>query len=305
MMGVYGLCRSRETTRLIDINPLCDSNCGWLVKKAWDSIVDAAYGIGCETSKSEHKVTPAFDTRFPPATHCQRSPRPTIKRPNALKVRHAPTPARSSERLFDPWEFDWSGFLNQPQSNKTTENGAADSFWCDLRLFLIQTATRNLSPALSRKMDASDIVQKSMLEVHSGITGFKGTTPAEFRAWMIRIVDNNVIDAGRQFQKTQSRDIAREVPLDRDDLGSGLAGSHRTASSVMRRDETDVELIDAIAKLPKRRQRILELRHYEGLAYAEIGTEMGLSELAARKLYSRTIVELRKLMSFERPRSAK
>jgi DNA-directed RNA polymerase specialized sigma24 family protein len=49
--------------------------------------------------------------------------------------------------------------------------------------------------------------------------------------------------------------------------------------------------------LPSRRQRIIELRHRRWLSYAEIGEELDLTEAAARKLWSRTVEDLRKALS--------
>ncbi len=169
-------------------------------------------------------------------------------------------------------------------------------FWHQLRVFLLGVADRELGVEFGGKLDASDIAQKSMLEVQSSLDDFRGKTNAEFRAWLTRIVERNVIDVGRHYRQTQCRDISRELRIDDQQR---IAGNSSTASSIMIRNESDADLVAAIAKLSERRRRVLELRHRDSITYAEIGNEMGLSKEAARKLYSRAIKELRGLLKVE------
>jgi RNA polymerase sigma-70 factor (ECF subfamily) len=66
---------------------------------------------------------------------------------------------------------------------------------------------------------------------------------------------------------------------------------------LVRRRETDDELLRAVAQLPERSQQVLELRHRMGLSHAEVAEELGMTEAAARKLWSRIVEELQERLS--------
>jgi len=67
-------------------------------------------------------------------------------------------------------------------------------------------------------------------------------------------------------RQTEKRDTSREQPARMGELAESQAGSHKTASSIVRQRETDDELLRAVAQLPARRRRIIELRHWQGLS---------------------------------------
>lgn len=156
-------------------------------------------------------------------------------------------------------------------------------------------AGSRLPADLSSKLGASDIVQKSFVEAFSQFPSFGGSTEAEIRGWLRTIIDRNVIDAVRHYRHTARRDTAKERTLD----GSGALGivdSGRPPSFAMRQLEEDRELAQAVAALDDKRRQIIELRFRDGLAFREAGALMGISEVAARKLCSRAVDDLRKTL---------
>jgi len=173
------------------------------------------------------------------------------------------------------------------------ENEQLDALWSQLREVMIGPADQGLGPGLRSKLDASDIVQQSLLDAFQGAGHFSGSTSAELRAWLLKIVEHNLADAGRQFRVAEKRDISREVSLDCIQAPHDLASTTVTASVAMRRNERDAELGKAISGLSRRHEQIIELRHKHGMNYAAIGVEMGISEAAARQLWKRAINALR------------
>jgi len=164
--------------------------------------------------------------------------------------------------------------------------------------YLLLTAN-DLGNQLTAKFGASDIVQQTLLEARQGIESFEGTSEYEFRAWLVRLVQHNLIDSARKYRNTQMRDTSREKSMKLEKLGDEYAGSEKTASSIMRRSEVDDELLRALAQLPAKRRRIIELRHWQGLGFAEIGRKLEMSESAARKLLERALEELRKSLPID------
>jgi len=185
---------------------------------------------------------------------------------------------------------EWTSLL---EAARDGDNGALGQICEQLRGYLLLTVGDDLGVDLQAKLGASDIVQHTMLEVCSDLETFRGTSEAEFRAWIKRLVRHNLIDATRSFRQTQRRDASREIPIVSEGKRIELAGNNKTASCIVRRRETDEELLRAVARLPDERKTIVELRHRQGLAYVEIAKRMNMNEAAARKLWSRTVEALR------------
>lgn len=184
----------------------------------------------------------------------------------------------------------WSELLNQARAGDARALGEV----CErVRGYLLLAADQELDGGLRSKVGASDLVQQSMLEAHRGMDHFQGTSEAEFRTWIRRILSNNLVDSTRQYRQAQKRDARREVPLHTAEHLAELVAPQSTASSLLRRKETDEEMLRAVAALPERRRRVIEMRHRHGLSYAEIGEQLDISEIAARKLWSRAVEELR------------
>lgn len=157
--------------------------------------------------------------------------------------------------------------------------------------YLLLTAN-DLGDGLSAKIGASDIVQQSLLEARNDIGSFRGADEYEFRNWLVRLVQNNLLDITRKYRKTQKRDVSREHAVRLGDLAEGDA-AQKTASSIVQRADMDEELLRALAQLPARRRRIIELRHWEGMDFNAIGKELKISAAASRKLLARALEELR------------
>lgn len=201
--------------------------------------------------------------------------------------------------MLDTVSSHWSSLLT---SARAGDEDALNEVWRQLRDYLHLTAA-DVGDGLQGKLDASDIVQQSLLEAHIDFSNFRGQSEREIRAWLIQIVRNNLVDAGRRFHGTQRRAVSREIPLDHDEAIDCVAGSEKTASSLVRRKEDDDQLLRAIAGLPERGQQVLRLRHQRRLSHAEIAHELGMTVQAARKLWSRTIEELRQRLMSNHDRS--
>jgi RNA polymerase sigma-70 factor, ECF subfamily len=187
-------------------------------------------------------------------------------------------------------DTEWNALLEAARQGDARALGKI----CEqVRNYLLLAADRGLSDGLRAKLGASDIVQQTMLEAQQGFARFAGTSEEELRAWLVKIVEHNLIDSARRYRQTQQRDVSREVPIDTGDGQLEIAGRQKTASSIVRRRETDEELLRAVGQLPSRHREVIELRHRQGLSYAEIGAKMGMTEVAARKLWSRAVATLR------------
>jgi RNA polymerase sigma-70 factor (ECF subfamily) len=81
------------------------------------------------------------------------------------------------------------------------------------RDYLHLLARLHLDPRLKAKIDASDVVQQTLLQAHVHRGQFRGGSEQEWLAWLRTILANTLAGAGRQFAAA-GRDVNREHSLD-------------------------------------------------------------------------------------------
>jgi RNA polymerase sigma-70 factor (ECF subfamily) len=169
------------------------------------------------------------------------------------------------------------------------------------RDYLRLLARLQLHSRLQVKLDASDIVQQTLLQAHEGRAQFRGETEAEWLAWLRAILANTLAGAARRFS-TEARDLERERSLEAElDLSSSrlerlLAADQSSPSEQAVRGEELVRLASALAQLPADQQRVVELHYLKGLPVAEIAALMERSSPAVVGLLFRGLKKLRGLL---------
>ena len=152
------------------------------------------------------------------------------------------------------------------------------------------------------KLEASDLVQQTLLEAHRQWGQFRGQTDAQLAAWLRRILKNNVIDAARAFGR-EKRDVARELSLEAAieessaRLNGWLAAEQTTPSQAAVREEETLRLSEAIMKLPELQRKAVVGRHFGGLSLADLAVQLERSESAVAGLIHRGLKELRELLT--------
>jgi RNA polymerase sigma-70 factor, ECF subfamily len=172
--------------------------------------------------------------------------------------------------------------------DSSSSSGSID--WGAVRIFLRQFVRNQVNVKLRGKIDESDIVQMSLVDVQASAETFRLLPPQLAQAWLRRLATNNLIDAHRAFVEAESRNVDRETPLENCAI---IDRSTSTPSAVLSRNDMDHELLCAVARLTPDNQKLLRLRHQENLEFQQIGLEMGISEQAARKRWNRIVSTLR------------
>src|SRR5438128_7224155 len=83
------------------------------------------------------------------------------------------------------------------------------------RDYLRMLANLQLGPRLQTKVDASDIVQQTLLEALKCQDQFRGQSEAELTAWLRAILANVLAGAARRYS-AGARDLTREQSLQAD-----------------------------------------------------------------------------------------
>jgi RNA polymerase sigma-70 factor (ECF subfamily) len=167
------------------------------------------------------------------------------------------------------------------------------------RPYLLVVANRQFDPDLRRKVGCSDLLQDTFLEAQRDFSAFQGETQDELRAWLSRILLNNLAETVQHYRGTCKRQVDREVFLAGNpawERGDELVDSGPSPSAqVMAREQGD-ELERVLGQLPDRYREVIRLRHHERLSFEAIGQRMGRSPEAARKLWVRALEQLRQIL---------
>jgi len=170
------------------------------------------------------------------------------------------------------------------------------------RGFLRLLAELHLDPRLRGKLDASDIVQQSMIQAYEAWDQFRGVTDGERLVWLRKIVARNVLHALRDFRRGK-RDVCRELSLERviDDssarLECWLSAGQSTPSHCAERAEQLLQIADAVDNLPHAQRDAVVLFYWQGCSLAQISENMGRSVSAVVGLLHRGVTRLREQSS--------
>jgi RNA polymerase sigma-70 factor (ECF subfamily) len=170
------------------------------------------------------------------------------------------------------------------------------------RNYLLLLARVQIGRRLQGKVDATDLVQDTLLSAHRDLASFRGTTEKEFAGWLRRILACRLADLSRRYLGTKRRDVRLERQwaddLDRSSqaLSCGLVARQSSPSQHVARREEAVLLADALERLPHDYSEVIILRHMEGLSFPVIATRLGRSLDSVEKLWARGLVRLRRVL---------
>jgi RNA polymerase sigma-70 factor (ECF subfamily) len=169
------------------------------------------------------------------------------------------------------------------------------------RSYLIVLARMQLDARPRAKIDASDVVQQTLMEAHAKQSQFTGEEP-QLAAWLRRALANNIRDALRRF-RSRKRDAARERSLEdaidasSAKLGDCLAGGENSPSFQASRTEDLVRLADALLELPDGQREAVTLHHLNGWPLSEVAEYLGRTDAAVAGLLHRGLKALRETLS--------
>jgi len=179
---------------------------------------------------------------------------------------------------------------------RSGDAAARDRLFAACRSYVATVARCHLQRGLAARVDASDIVQQSLLEAHRGFDRFAGESPAQWLAWLRGIATHNALDAARGHRVAARRAAGREQSLDAGSAAAAfgpVADSRSSPSQRLLRWERELALAAAIDRLPEDHRRVIELRNIERLPFEEVARRMERSAGACRMLWMRALENLR------------
>ncbi|GBD35963.1 ECF RNA polymerase sigma factor SigH [bacterium HR36] len=179
---------------------------------------------------------------------------------------------------------------------------ARNELFARCRSILIAMARAYARYLPEARLDASDLVQQSLLNAYQAFAKFRGKTPGELLAWLRQILENNATDAARRWLLAQKRSPKKEVSLTRPGDAERERDFDPAADSLPLVDKVAAQereglLQQALCRLPELYRQVLRWRHLEGLPFAEIARRLNRSRPAAQMLWLRAVKKLRQLLA--------
>jgi RNA polymerase sigma-70 factor (ECF subfamily) len=185
--------------------------------------------------------------------------------------------------------------------------GDLDRLFGSVRNYLGILARAQVESWLQAKVDASDLIQQTMLEAYRDFAHFRGSTEAEWLAWLRRILAHNAANFVRQYRGTEKRQARREVALAGPGDGSEFRGPADPAdrgespSQQLLRKERELMIADALAELSPDHREVILLRNLQRLPFQEVAERMGRSRPATQMLWMRAIEKLQQVLAAMTP----
>jgi RNA polymerase sigma-70 factor (ECF subfamily) len=159
--------------------------------------------------------------------------------------------------------------------------------------------------ALSRRVDASDIVQDVMLEANRRLKEYLNNPAMPFHLWLRHMARDRLIDAHRRHRVSQRRSLDREQPLaaardlDRStlELAAQLCDDELTPAAAATWHELQRRFQQAVEQLDEQDREIVLMRHFEELSNQEAAQALGVTAAAASMRYLRAMRRLRGLLN--------
>lgn len=160
------------------------------------------------------------------------------------------------------------------------------------RPYLLKIAHDEGDSTLQGKVGESDVVQFACLDAVRGFGQFRGRTSVEMFHWLRQIVIRR-LHGMRDHYLADKRPVEVPFPADLVDSKNDTLEAPISSPSdhAMHCEEREVLEI-ALKALAEPDRMLIEMRQKEGLAFAEIGKQLHVTEEAARKRWARAIQSL-------------
>jgi len=170
------------------------------------------------------------------------------------------------------------------------------------RNYLRFLAQIQLDHRLRAKLDASDIVQQTLLEAYQARERPAAQDVPAQAAWLRRIFSHNLANAVRDVTRAK-RDVRRERSLETAieessaRMEAWLVAEQSSPSGRAEKNELLLRLIEALDQLSPDQQEAIVLHHLKGQSLSELARHFGRSPAAVAGLLHRGLKKLQDLLA--------
>lgn len=187
----------------------------------------------------------------------------------------------------------------------TGDSSALEALLMGHRPRLRRMVAARIDDRLRRRIDPSDVIQETFLEVSVRLPGYLREPSMPFFLWLRFLTGQKLVTLHRHHLGVQMRDAGQEVALGPGGcpqassmaLAAHLLDARTGPAEAAMRGELKEQVRRALEELDPLDREALALRHFEQLSRAEIAAVLGLSEAAAGKRYIRALEKLRRVLN--------
>ena len=199
-----------------------------------------------------------------------------------------------------PAPFDTEQLLNHAAGG---DQSAVSELLDRHRQRLRRMVVLRMDKRLSKRFDASDIVQDALAEAHRQLPEYLRGRPIPFYPWLRQLAWTQLLQLQRKHIQGQKRSVRRELdpgPALSDDsvmmLAKRLMGNECSPSSHVLQKEIRERVRFALFQLPAKHRDVLVMRHLEQLTIQEIAAITATAEGTVKSRLFRGISKLRSLL---------
>lgn len=169
---------------------------------------------------------------------------------------------------------------------------------------LLRMISFRLDRRLFGRVDPTDVLQDSYLEVSKRIDEFVNDPQVSFFVWARQLTWQTLLKTNRRHLQAQKRDATREErnrPQGNDAtsiaLAARLLANVQTPSGEAVRGESIERLRESLESMNETDREVLALRHFEQLSNGQVAEILGLKKSAASNRYVRALAKLKEIMT--------
>jgi len=160
----------------------------------------------------------------------------------------------------------------------------------------------HFDPRLRARVDPSDVVQETQIELTGRMGDFLASRPMPFRLWLRKKAMERLLNLRRAHLTRVRRSVTREQALPERSsllLARPLLARGSSPSQHLQARELAERVSRAVAQLSENDREVLLLRHAEDLPFEEIGCLLDIEPAAARKRFGRALIRLQNVLRVE------
>jgi len=158
---------------------------------------------------------------------------------------------------------------------------------------------------LQGRVDASDVVQESLIEASNRLEEYAADPPMGFYIWLRWLTGERLLNTHRHHLGTQKRDAAQEVSLYRRampeacsvSIAQQLLGQLTSPTQAVARAELQLIVQDVLNSMDPIDREILVLRNFEQMSTSETAEALGIKRSTASKRYITALKRLKQALS--------
>ena len=140
---------------------------------------------------------------------------------------------------------------------------------------------------VGNREDALDVTQDALVKMYQKLDVWAPT--GTFSSWVMRLATNQAIDRIRKMKRRPQEALDERI----DYTADGALPAAPATDAGARASEIESRVRKALEKLSPMQRMVFELRHFEGLALADIAGEMGCSIGSVKVHLFRALKKLR------------